>query len=422
MIKNFKLNLKKRRITKKLRDRAELRKLDTKPITSSNQTETCFHNATIYTGFSVMENCALLIKGHKIIDIFSEERFKTKKFKENTRHIDLKGGIIVPGFIDTHLHGIEGHGTEDHSSTAILEMSKSLIKYGVTSFIPTLYSAPKESLKKDIRAIVSAIGREKGSTILGIHLEGPFISPERLGVQKENGISPVNKSLMEELWKESKGHIINMTVAPEIKNMRKLALYCVEKGIVLQAGHTNATYEQMVEGMQCRIMHSTHLFNAMSRMHHRDPGAVGAIFIQPEMSCEVIADGIHINPNIIKFLIQSKPIDKLVLITDSLKPTKQKTSPLIANGEEVYFDKCFLRKSDKTIAGSSLTMIDGFKNLIAFGLTIDQAVRMSSTNPANIMRIEHKGTIAPGYDADLAIMDNKFNLKYTVVNGKIFDF
>lgn len=226
---------------------------------------------------------------------------------------------------------------------------------------------------------------------------------------------------MNELLDAAEGHIVNMTVAPELKNMRELALYCVSKGIVLQAGHTNATYEQMVEGMQARILHVTHLFNAMSRMHHRDPGAVGAVFIHPELSCEIIADGIHINPNIIKFLLQCKPLDKLVLVTDSLKPTKQKTLPLIANGEEVYLDKCFLRKSDDVIAGSALTMIDGVKNLVNFGLNLEQAIRMAAANPAVIMRQEHLGLIAPGYDADLVVFDKKFNTLYTIINGKLFE-
>lgn len=358
--------------------------------------EICLHNATVLTGYSVMRNCAVLIKSYKIIDVFNEARFSQKKFKEDVRFIDLNGAIIAPGFIDTHIHGIAGYGTDDQSPEAILKMSEALPKYGVTSFIPTLYSAPRDKMIKDIKSITAAMGREKGAKILGMHLEGPFISPERLGVQTPDSISPVDLDLMEELWEASEGKIINMTVAPELKGMRELSLYCVGKGIVLQAGHTNANYDQMVEGMQVRILHVTHLFNAMSRMHHRDPNAVGAVFIHPEISCEIIADGIHINPNIIKFLLRCKPIDKLVLVTDSLKPTKQEKLPLLANGEEVYLDKCFIRKSDGVIAGSALTMIDGVKNLVSFGLTVDQAVQMASTNPANIMRQEHLGLIAPG--------------------------
>lgn len=383
--------------------------------------EICLHNATVLTGYSVMKNCAVLIKQHKIIDVFNETRFAQKKFKEDVKFIDVDGAYIAPGFMDTHIHGIEGFGTDDLSTKSILKMSEVLPKYGVTSFIPTLYSAPKEKMLQGIKAVVEAIGKEKGAKILGLHLEGPFISPERLGVQTPDSLSCVDISLMDELLEAAQGHIVNMTVAPELKGMRELALYCVSKGIVLQAGHTNATYEQMVEGMQARILHVTHLFNAMSRMHHRDPGAVGAVFIHPELSCEIIADGIHINPNIIKFLLQCKPLDKLVLVTDALKTAKQKTLPLIANGEEVYLDKCFLRKSDKVIAGSAMTMIEGIKNLVSFGLTIDQAIRMASTNPAIIMRQEHLGLIAPGYDADLVIFDKKFNPLYTIINGIIFE-
>ena len=287
----------------------------------------------------------------------------------------------------------------------------------MTSFIPTLYAAKEDKLVKDIQAITAAMGKESGAKILGIHLEGPFISPERLGVQTADAVSPVDVEMMKRLWEAAEGKIINMTVAPELKGMRELALFCIEKGIILQAGHTNATYEQMLEGMQVRIMHTTHLFNAMSRIHHRNPGAVGAVFIHPEMSCELIADGVHIDPNLIKMLVQFKPIDKLVLVTDALKPTKQKADILTANGDEVYLDKCFYRKSDGVIAGSALTMIDGVRNLISWGLSPDQAIRMASTNPARIMNFTTKGQIAPGYDADLVIFNHNCEILGTVING-----
>lgn len=380
----------------------------------------CIHNATVLNGYSMMKNCAVLIKQNKIIDVFNETRFAQKTFKADTMFIDAKGAYVAPGLIDTHIHGIGGFGTDDYSINSILQMSEILPQYGVTSFIPTLYAAKREELLKGIRAIVEAMGQEKGARILGIHLEGPFLSPERLGVQTPDSLSTVDLNLMEELWNASEGHIINMTVAPELKHMRELALYCLSKGIILQAGHTNATYAQMVEGMQVRILHVTHLFNAMSRMHHRDPGVVGAVFIHPELSCEVIADGIHINPDIIKFLLTCKSLDKIVLVTDSLKPTKQKKKPLIANGEEVYLDKCFYRKSDNVIAGSALTMIDSVRNIVSYGFTIEQAVHMASTNPARIMRQEHLGLVAPGYDADLVIFNKNLNILYTTIKGNLY--
>lgn len=380
----------------------------------------CIHNATVYNGYTTMKNCAIYIKQNKIVDVFNEERFLQKNFKEDTYFIDAKNANVMPGFIDSHIHGFGGYGTEDKKAGSILKMSEALLSYGVTSFIPTLYSGAKEEMIKGIKAIVQAMGHEQGARILGIHLEGPFISPDRLGVQSAESVTPVDLDLMEDLWQASQGHIVNITVAPELKHMRELALYCLSKGIVLQAGHTNATYKQMVEGMQTRIMHVTHLFNAMSRMHHRDPGAVGAVFIHPELSCEVIADGIHINPEIIKFLLRCKSLDKIVLVTDALKPAKQKKKPLIANGDEVYLNQCFYRKSDNAIAGSALSMLDSVKNIVSYGFNLEQAVRMAATNPAHIMKQDHLGIIAPGYDADITILNDRFNVLYTIVQGKLY--
>lgn len=156
--------------------------------------EICLHNANLLTGYSVMNNCAVLLKSYKIIDVFNETRFAKKNFSPDVRFIDMQGANIAPGFIDTHIHGIGGCGTDDLSSDSILKMSEILPQYGVTSFIPTLYSAPKEQMLKAIRAVVDAIGREKGAKILGIHLEGPFISPSRLGVQSAESLSPVDIS------------------------------------------------------------------------------------------------------------------------------------------------------------------------------------------------------------------------------------
>lgn len=382
-------------------------------------TAICLHNATVFTGFSVMENCAVYIKNNKIVDVFNENRFLSKQFSPKVKIINANGAYIAPGLIDTHIHGIGGFGTDDNKASSILKMSENLVEYGVTSFIPTLYSARPEEMIKSIKAVIKAMGKEKGAHILGLHLEGPFISADRLGVQSPDSISPVDLKLMEKLWKAAKGKIISMTVAPELKHMRELALFCIEKGINLQAGHTNATYKNMVEGMQVRILHTTHLFNAMSRIHHRDPGAVGAVFIHPEISCELICDGVHVDPNLIKLLVDIKPHDKLVLVTDSLKPTKQKAEKLFANNEEVYLNKCFYRKSDDVIAGSALTMIDGIKNLAAWGLPLEQAVKMASTNPALVHHIANKGQIAPGYDADLVVFNQDFHIIHTIIDGKI---
>jgi N-acetylglucosamine-6-phosphate deacetylase len=333
------------------------------------------------------------------------------------------GASITGGFIDTHTHGAGGVGTEDNSAEALVEMSRVLVKYGVTAFNPTMYPTPKAVMPENVAKNAGALGKESGAKIMGLHLEGPFISPEMTGVQKPETISPVDIPLMEALWQAAAGRIVNMTVAPEIKNMRELALYCVKKGIVLQAGHTNARYENMIEGMQTGILHSTHLFNAMSKLDHHNPNAVGAVLAHPEMSCEVIADGFHIHPDLFKLLLRDKPIEKIVLVTDSLKPTEWTPPPdvpMMANGEEVaYRDGLFRRRSDDVTAGSALTMIRGVKNLVSFGFSLEDAVRTANYNPAAIMRYTNKGAIIPGKDGDIVVFDKNFNVLLTLVGGEI---
>lgn len=374
----------------------------------------CLHNANVYTGFSVMKNCAIYIKDGKIADVYNEKRFQQKKFSSKVWVIDLLGANVIPGFMDTHIHGSGGFSTDDGDYRSILGMSSFLARYGITSFIPTIGATPEADLMKKIKAVLKAMGRENGAQILGIHLEGPFLSPARIGGQLAEGISPVDLGLMERIYKAARGKIINMTVAPELKNMRELALYCIERGIILQAGHTDATYEQMIEGMQVNIMHLTHMFNAMRPLHHREPGVVGAGLIHAEISCEFIGDGVHTNPNLIKLLMQSKPIGKLVLISDALKYAHAEP-PADA---DFYFDKCFKRKADEVIIGSGITLYDGFRNLIEYGVSPEDAIRMASVNPAQIMKQAGKGMIVPGYDADLIIMDKNFNLVDTMAGGK----
>ena len=380
----------------------------------------CLHNGTLINGFTVMEKCAVLIENGKIADVFNQKRFEQKRFSPTVRVVDVEGSYIIPGLIDTHIHGFAGHGTDNCSPEAMLAMSEDLAQYGVSAFNPTLYPSDEESMKASIKAIVQAMGKEKGAKIMGIHLEGPFISPDKLGVQRPETVRAVDLELMDRLWQASEGHIVNMTVAPELKGMRELALYAIQKGIVTQAGHTNAQYEHMVEGMQAGILHSTHLFNAMSQMHHRNPGAVGAVLIHPEMSCEVIADGIHVHPDLLKLVARDKPIDKIVLVTDGLTPTEQSGSPLYANGEEVAFrNGCFHRVKDDVMAGSGLTMIKGIKNLVGYGFPVAEAVKCGTVNPARIMHFEKKGMIIPGADGDVTVFDKHFNVLISVIEGKI---
>jgi N-acetylglucosamine-6-phosphate deacetylase len=378
----------------------------------------CIHNGTILAGYALMERCAVLIEDGLIADVFSERRFEHKTLPPDTKVFDAEGSYIAPGLIDTHIHGFAGAGTEDLSSEAILAMSEGLGRYGVTAFCPTIYPMDEGDMMASIDACVKAMGHEKGARIMGVHLEGPFISLARLGVQRPEFVKAVDLDLMERFYKVGQGHITNMTVAPELKGMRELALYCIKRGIVLQAGHTDATYENMLEGMQAGILHSTHFFNAMSRLHHRDPGAVGAILIHPELSCEIIADGKHVHPDLIRLLMRDKPASKVVLVTDSLKPTEQGNCPLFANREEVVLrDGLFMRKKVDVIAGSSLTMIKGLQNIVSWGVAVERAIEMGASNPARILGLGKRGLLVPGYEADITVFDKDFKVIACLVGG-----
>ena len=268
-------------------------------------------NGVVVTGTIKIPSCGLYIDpSGNIGDIFNMNRFHQKQFPTGTEVIDVKGAYIAAGFIDTHIHGIGGYGTEDANPTSILNMSEKLADFGVTGFFPTIYTDTKENMIQCINAVVEAIGEEQGAEILGINVEGPFISSERLGAQNEEGIQKVDLAVFDEIIKAGKGHVVCMTVAPELKNMRDLALSAVKQGIVLLAGHTNATYENIIEGMQVGILHSTHFFNAMSRLHHRNPGTVGAIMIEEDMQCEIIGDGVHVHPRTCETTFKRKKCKK----------------------------------------------------------------------------------------------------------------
>ncbi|MCK5824477.1 MAG: N-acetylglucosamine-6-phosphate deacetylase [Ichthyobacteriaceae bacterium] len=378
-------------------------------------------NANIYTGITILKNSTLIIKDGKIDNVLSPKRFDKDKIPADAIVYNLEGKTISPGFIDTHIHGIGGVGTEDASAEAVLEMSLKLAEFGVTGFCPTLYPQEPEQFIKTIKEVTKAIGKEKGAKIHGLHLEGPFISPKKLGVQRKESISEVDIDLMKRLYDAADGNIALMTVAPELENMRELAHYCIKKGIILSAGHTDGTYEDILDGMHAGILHSTHLFNAMSGLHHRDPGVVGGILIHSQMTSEIIPDGFHVNPALINLLRKNKPMSNIVMVTDALRPTQQTEGTLIANGEEVYLnDKIFMRKEDDVIAGSSLLMIKGVQNLIEWGVGTHDAIRMASTNPARVINLQKKtGSLLPGLDADIVVFDKDFKVNMTIINGNI---
>ncbi len=363
------------------------------------------------------------VKGGRIAktDIIVEDGKFTEKSGSCDREIDGRGLLAVPGFIDTHIHGIGGCGTEDGDEDSILTMSSCLAAAGVTSFFPTIYTDTMERILKDERAIVQAHGKEKGASIAGIHIEGPFISPRRIGAQNPAGRLDPSPSAMEAMIAEGCGLTRAMTAAPELEGIREIAKIAEKHGIVMLMGHTDASYEEASAGIKMGFRHAAHLFNAMSGINHRKPGTAGCILMHDEMTAEIIADGRHVHPDLVKFVIRTKGADKVAVITDSLRPTMQREGKLTANGVEVEMkDGLWVTKDNpELIQGSALTMHRAFVNLINWGIPVEEASMVTSSAPARIYGLSDRGEIAAGKRADLAVMDRNLEIRFTMVNGGI---
>lgn len=363
-------------------------------------------NTRLITPEGILPDYCVEIEQGKIAALFPNTRLQS--LPNNAEIIDAHDAYAAPGLIDLHIHGFAGFGPELNSEDSLLQMSAALAQVGVTSFSPTLYCGQPSQMKQILQNTVGAFGKETGAHLLGYHLEGPFISPFKPGVMKPQDIAPVNISVLEDLYQAAKGHITSMTLAPELPGVQEIVKFAREHSILLQAGHTNATYQELLQAAKLGITHVTHLFNAMSPFQHRDPGTAGAALLHPEITTEIIADGVHVHPDVVAFLKRVKPIQNIVLVTDALRPTHQGKEPFIANGEEVVFDGVWKRKSDGVIAGSGLTMLRGVENLVTWGYTLPEAIACASTNPARILGLKNKGSLTVGMDADITLFDKSF--------------
>ncbi len=370
----------------------------------------------LVTPDSVEKDYAILTDGPTIVSVFPAGKHPLPQADEV---IDAGGAFALPGLIDVHIHGMAGYGPELGTPEALWAMSEALARQGVSAFCPTLYCAAPDRLKDLLRRLTPAIGQEKGARILGFHLEGPFISPHKAGAMKKQDMATPDVKIMEELYAAANGKIALITLAPELPGIAPVIDFCLRHHLVPQAGHTNATYEEFCRGISWGVTHATHAFNAMSPFNHRAPGAAGAVLMNPEVSCEIIGDGIHVHPQLVAFLRRIKTADKLVLITDALTPTAQAKGPFRANGDEVAFEGgVWRRASDRVIAGSALTLPQGIKNLVSWGYPLPQAAQCASTNPARLLQLKSRGRLAAGFQADITLLNSDFTPQATFIGGK----
>lgn len=368
-------------------------------------------NAQIVTSDGIIEG-SVEIKNGKILSILKD------KFPDGDG-IDAGGNFLAPGFIDMHIHGISGFDAMDKNYNSINSMSKSLLKHGVTSFVPTTMTVDIESIKNSVENISKAmIKGVEGANIAGIHIEGPFISPEMVGAQDPKYVRKPSKKDFEYIVGPYSNNIKTVTIAPEVDGAVEFIKYIASLGINASCGHTNGKYDDLVCGIKAGISHATHLYNAMRGFHHREPGIVGGIF-DTGITTEIIADGIHSHFAAVRCAYRLKGPDKLALITDAMMACDMKDGNYTLGGQKVYVKDGAARIAGGQLAGSTLTLDKAVKNVINnCAVNITDAVKMASSTPARILKIDNeKGYIKVGYDADIVIFDDNINIIKTFVSG-----
>lgn len=379
-------------------------------------------NATLVSSGTIRDRSGLFInEDGRIADVFSMADFDKAKYGE-CESLDVNGNLVTPGLIDTHIHGIGGYGPDDCNVQSVLGMSETLARFGVTSFFPTLYAGSADKMERETCEAVKAIGKENGARILGINLEGPFLNPKKCGAQDPKALTHPDEATFLRLVRAGEGHVKAMTIAPELPGVEEITRIAGKQGVVLLMGHSDATYDQAVRGMNLGILHTTHTFNAMSRMDHKNPGVAGCALFHDNMHCELIADGIHVHRDLVAFLIKSKPQDKVVLITDSLKPTALGPGHYIANGDPVVLGErgAFVMERDPSVlCGSALTLNTAVRNVASWIGDKALAIRMATENPASVYGFGEIGVLAKGRLADIAVFDEDFNATDVFVGGKL---
>ncbi|MCC0636139.1 MULTISPECIES: N-acetylglucosamine-6-phosphate deacetylase [unclassified Clostridioides] len=370
----------------------------------------CLINGKIILKNQILEN-KVLVFDEKIIDISDE-------IPNDCEVIDVGGKYISPGLIDIHIHGNMGKDTMDSTDESIETISKSIMRHGVTSFLPTTMTMDKEHVYDALEVIKKAKSRKLGGAqVLGAHLEGPFINENYKGAQNEKFI--INSKY--EFIKEYKNVIKVITYAPEKDidfDFTREIKRCTN--IVLSIGHSNASYEQAKEAINLGVTNITHMFNAMTGLNHRDPGVVGAA-LTTDVYSELIADTIHINKDLFQFILNNKGREKLILITDSIEAGGLEDGNYALGGQKVIVKGNEARLENGALAGSVLSLNKMVLNFLNnTNLRVNEAINLASLNPATSLGInDKKGSLDIGKDADIAVFDENLDCKMTLCLGEV---
>jgi len=335
--------------------------------------------------------------------------------------LDADGRIVAPGFIDVHIQGAGGADVLDGTEGALKAISQTCARYGATSFLATtVYRV--DGGNGHLELVAEHTGRDLGgASLLGIHLEGPFIAANKKGMIQPDCICGPSMKVLGEILDITGGKLAMMTVAPELEGGLEIIRRLAGSNIVASFAHSGANYEQTLAGITAGISHATHFFNAMTGIHHRSPGPLVAIFENENITAQLIADGVHIHPSVLKLTFEILGPERIVLITDGMQAMGLPDGQYIYNGVEYESKNGAARYKDGTLIGTALGLSELVKRLISFtGCGLDVAVRMVTENPAKVLGLaDRKGSIAVGKDADLVLLDEEFSVQSTIVGGKI---
>lgn len=340
-----------------------------------------------------------------------------KEGKYNLPSIELnQDDYIIPGFIDIHIHGSQGADVMDADVDALDVISKSIHSHGVTSYLATTMTASNEDILKSMKAVAqyTSSNRSQRAKIAGIHLEGPFISPGKIGAQNPNYLQGADVEKLANWHNASNSLIKKITIAPEIANADKVIQYCNSQNIISSIGHTNCTMAQALSAIDSGCSHATHLFNAMSPIEHRNPGAATALLMSKKVLAELIVDGIHLHPDMVKFTHEIKGSDNIALVTDAMSAQGAGEGVFDLGGQKVIVKDGAARLENGVLAGSVLTMNKALENMMRFSnCTLHEAVKMTSTNQAKSIGFK-KGQIKVGYDAEFVVLDKNYQIKQVI--------
>ena len=330
---------------------------------------------------------------------------------------DLRGLLVSPGLVDIHTQGAEGASTFDGREEAIEAMSEALAKRGVTSFMATTF-AVEEMVRAAARA---ARKRLPGARCLGVYLETPFVNPKRRGGILERFIEPPDLSRLKQILEWAEGMLRFCVVAPELPGAMEVIRALVQCGVKPTLGHTDATYEEAVRGFEAGIRHVTHLFNAMRGFHHRDPGPAVAALERPDVTVEIICDGVHLHPATVRLAVKAAGPGRVALITDASRAAGMPDGVYEYGGKKVVVKGKECRAEDGTLSGSVIFLNEAVRNVQKFaGVSLGEALVMATLTPARAAGVDNSaGRIAPGYRADIAAFDDGMRCRFCMVGGRV---